>query len=162
VYLASAGKELLDAAYEEQLLHRDEQNNHFKHFIDTPEAVQSLWQTEEPNVFYPSEWLAVNIVRDALIVSIRSRAAHQNTNTRPSISAIIGNGYARLSENDPSRAAHYDHELTDDYLFMDRLYESIATMGVYRTVQRKQVSEETMGVYHTLQGKQDSEEAIAA
>lgn len=147
-YLAFAGKQLLDTAHEENSLYVDEQNGHFKHFIDRPEAVQSLWQVEEPHGFYPSEWLAVNIVRDALILSIRSRAASEDTNTLPAISAVIGNGYTRLSENNPSRAAHYDYELTDKHLdrFIDRLYESTAIMGIQ----------------HVLQGKQAGEEAIAA
>lgn len=145
-HLALTGKQLLDAAHEEYSLDRDERNEHLKHFIDRPEAVQSLWEIEEPRGFYPSQWLAVNIVRDALILSIRSRVTDQDATALPQISAVIGNGYAQLSESDPVRAHHYDHELAGEHLekFTDRLHESIAIIGLQYTLHKRRESRESI------------------
>lgn len=139
--LAHIGKKLLDIAHYEST--HFSQNQFFRRFNESHGISQAAWQQEQIGNTYPHEVLAVNLVRDALILVVNSRGHYKEGLLQPYSSVVIQNNTAKLVERDPLRAQNFSTNLPDEKFehFTDRLYEQIDTFEInYEDIELKQAS----------------------
>lgn len=106
--LLQKGKLLLDAAHHEHDLPEISRNPHLRHFTDTQNHVQALWEIEKNDMTHPRDRLAINMAQGALWISM------SYSDLQPNRSLIIGDRYANLNAQDPIHARSFEQKLRDD------------------------------------------------